>query len=89
MLLDRTSEPVSQRQLNVVLVRVALVMVFVHSNKTLTKTGTFTFSFSTLFTEPGFSVQASHVYTAYTTTGQSLPLLSLRYRFLLGSGASS
>ena len=35
MSLDWTSEPVSQLQLNVVLMRVALVMVSVHSNKTL------------------------------------------------------
>ena len=33
----RTSEPVSQPQLNVVLIRVALVMVSVHSSKTLTE----------------------------------------------------
>jgi hypothetical protein len=38
MIMDLTSEPVSQAQLNVVLVRVALVIVFVHSSKTLTKT---------------------------------------------------
>jgi hypothetical protein len=38
MIMDRTSEPVSQPQLNVVLVRLALVMVSVHSSKTLTKT---------------------------------------------------
>ena len=37
MIMDRTSEPVSQPQLNVVLIRVALVMVSVHSSKTLTK----------------------------------------------------
>ena len=35
MIMDRTSEPVSQTQLNVVLIRVALVMVSVHSFKTL------------------------------------------------------
>jgi hypothetical protein len=38
MIMDWTSEPVSQSQLNVVLVRVALVMVSVHNSKTLTKT---------------------------------------------------
>jgi hypothetical protein len=38
MIMDRTSEPVSQPQLNVVLIRVALVMVSVHSSTTLTKT---------------------------------------------------
>jgi hypothetical protein len=38
MILDGTSEPVSQPQLNVVFIRFALVMVSVHSNKTLTKT---------------------------------------------------
>jgi hypothetical protein len=32
-------EPVSQPQLNAVLIRVALVMVSLHSSKTLTKTG--------------------------------------------------
>jgi hypothetical protein len=37
MIMNRTSEPVSQPQLNVVLSRVALVMVSVHSSKTLTK----------------------------------------------------
>ena len=36
--MDRTSEPVSQAQLNVALIRLALVMVSVHSSKTLTKT---------------------------------------------------
>jgi hypothetical protein len=36
--MDRTSEPVSHPQLNVVLMRVTLVMVSVHSSKTLTKT---------------------------------------------------
>jgi hypothetical protein len=38
MIMDWTSEPVSQPQLNVILIRVALVMVSVHSSKTLTKT---------------------------------------------------
>ena len=38
MIMDRTSESVSQPQLNVILIRVALVMVSVHSIKTLTKT---------------------------------------------------
>jgi hypothetical protein len=38
MIMDGTSEPVSQPQLNVVLIRVALVMVSVHRDKTLTKT---------------------------------------------------
>jgi len=37
MIIDRTSEPVSQPQLNVVLVGVALVLVFVHSSKCLSK----------------------------------------------------
>jgi hypothetical protein len=37
--MDRTSEPVSQPQLNIVLIRVVLVMVSVHSSKTVTKTG--------------------------------------------------
>jgi hypothetical protein len=36
--MNLTSQPVSQPQLNVVLIRVALVMVSVHSSKTLTKT---------------------------------------------------
>ena len=35
VVMDSTSEPVSQPQLNVVLIRVALVMVSLHSNKTL------------------------------------------------------
>jgi hypothetical protein len=35
---DRTSEPVSQLQLNVILIGFALVMVSLHSSKTLTKT---------------------------------------------------
>jgi hypothetical protein len=39
MIMDWTSEPVSQPQLNVVLIRVALVMVSVHSSKALRKTG--------------------------------------------------
>jgi hypothetical protein len=39
MIRDRTSEPVTRPQLNVVLIRVALVMVSVHSSKTLTNTG--------------------------------------------------
>jgi hypothetical protein len=38
MIMDWTSEPVSQPQVNVVLTRVALVMVSVHSSKTQTKT---------------------------------------------------
>jgi hypothetical protein len=38
MTMDWTSEPVSQSQLGVVLIRVALVIVSVHSSKTLTKT---------------------------------------------------
>jgi hypothetical protein len=38
LIMDRTSEPVSQPQLNVVFIRLALVMVSVHSSKTLTKT---------------------------------------------------
>ena len=38
MIMDRTSDPISQPQLNVVLIRVAMVMVSVHNNKTLTKT---------------------------------------------------
>jgi hypothetical protein len=38
MIMDQTSEPVSQPQLDVVLIRVALVMVSAHSSKTLTKT---------------------------------------------------
>ena len=37
MIMDRTSEPVSHSQLNVVLIGVALVMVSVHNIKTLTK----------------------------------------------------
>jgi hypothetical protein len=41
MIMDGTSEPVSQSQLNVVLIRVALATVSVHSNKTQTKTITF------------------------------------------------
>jgi hypothetical protein len=36
--MDRISEPVSQPQLNAVLISVALIMVFVHNSKTLTKT---------------------------------------------------
>jgi hypothetical protein len=39
MIMDGTSESVSQPQLNVVLMRVALVMVSVQSSKSLTKTG--------------------------------------------------
>jgi hypothetical protein len=38
MIVDWTSEPVSQPQLNVVLIRVALVLVYVHRSKTLTET---------------------------------------------------
>jgi hypothetical protein len=38
MIMDWTSEPVSQPQLNVILIRLALVMVSVHRSKTLTKT---------------------------------------------------
>jgi hypothetical protein len=38
MAMDWTSEPVSQPQLNVVLIEIALVMVYAHSTKTLTKT---------------------------------------------------
>ena len=38
MIMDLTSEPVSQPQLNVVFIRLALVMVSVHSIKTLIKT---------------------------------------------------
>jgi hypothetical protein len=41
MIMDLTSEPVSQPQLNVVFIRLALVMVSVHSSKTLTKTPVF------------------------------------------------
>ena len=37
MIMDGTSEPISQLQLNV-LIKVALVMVSVHSSKTITKT---------------------------------------------------
>jgi hypothetical protein len=40
MIMDLTSEPVSQPQSNVVFIRLALVMVSVHSSKTLTKTVT-------------------------------------------------
>ena len=40
MIMDWTSETVSQPQLNVVLMRVALVMVSVHSSKTLRHIGT-------------------------------------------------
>jgi hypothetical protein len=35
MIMDWTSEPVSQPQLNVVLIRVTLVIVSLHSSKTL------------------------------------------------------
>jgi hypothetical protein len=38
MIMDRTSEPASQLQLNVVCIRVALIMVSVHSRKIPTKT---------------------------------------------------
>jgi len=38
MIMDWTSEPVSQPQSNVVLIRLALVMASAHSSKTLTKT---------------------------------------------------
>jgi hypothetical protein len=38
MIMDCTSEPVSQPQLNVVLIRVALVMVSLYSKKHVTKT---------------------------------------------------
>ena len=37
MTMDETSEPVSQPQLNVVLIRIALVMVSVHRSKPLVK----------------------------------------------------
>jgi hypothetical protein len=40
MIMDWNSGPVSQPQLNVVLITAALVMVFVHSSKTLGKTNT-------------------------------------------------
>ena len=36
MIMDLTSEPVSQDQLNVVLIRIVLVMVSIHSSKILT-----------------------------------------------------
>jgi hypothetical protein len=39
IIMDWTSEPVSQSQLNVVLSRAVLVLVSVHSSKTLTRTG--------------------------------------------------
>ena len=38
MIMDQTSEPINQPQLNVDFISVALVMVSVHSSKTLTKT---------------------------------------------------
>jgi hypothetical protein len=38
MIMDRTSEPVNQTQLNVVLISVAVIFVSVHSSKTLAKT---------------------------------------------------
>jgi hypothetical protein len=38
MIVDLTCEPVSQPQLNVVLIRIALVMMAVHSSKILIKT---------------------------------------------------
>jgi hypothetical protein len=38
MILDWTSKPVSQPQLNVVLIRVVLFMMSVHSSKTVTQT---------------------------------------------------
>lgn len=38
MIMDRTSEPVRQSQLNVVLIRVTLVMMSLHSSETLAKT---------------------------------------------------
>jgi hypothetical protein len=38
MIMDWTSEPVSQPQLNLVLIRVSLIMVSIHSSKTITKT---------------------------------------------------
>jgi hypothetical protein len=38
MIIDWNSEPVSQPQLNAVLIRVALIMVSVYNSKTLTKT---------------------------------------------------
>jgi hypothetical protein len=37
MIMDRISEPVSQPQLNVLLVRVIVVMVSLHRNKSLAK----------------------------------------------------
>jgi hypothetical protein len=37
MIMDKTSEPVNQPQITVVLIRFALVMVSVHSSKTLSK----------------------------------------------------
>ena len=39
MIIYWTSEPVSQSQLNVDLVKIALVMMSVHSSKTMTKMG--------------------------------------------------
>jgi hypothetical protein len=50
VIMDCTSEPVSQPQLDVVLIRVALVMVSVHSSKTLT--GTVYLTVSCLLTPP-------------------------------------
>ena len=38
MIIDLTSEPVSQSQLNIVLIRGDFVIVIVHSSKALTKT---------------------------------------------------
>jgi hypothetical protein len=38
VIMERTSEPVSQPQLNVVLLRVAMIMASLHSNEILTKT---------------------------------------------------
>ena len=45
MIMDWTSNPVSQHQLNAVLIRVAMVMVSVYSSKTLTKTAKLNWTF--------------------------------------------
>jgi hypothetical protein len=41
MIMDRTSEPVDQPQLNVVLIRVALVMVSLYGNRNIKTPGQF------------------------------------------------
>jgi hypothetical protein len=48
MIMDYTSKPVSQTQLNVFFIRPALVIVSLHSNKTQTKKARYRFSLKIL-----------------------------------------